>query len=159
MIIAAATLGLFAGLWPFGDEIETQRYRPAPGWTLIIERDRFNGGVRCHAFTRDITYESGVLTVHFGSRTNTALAEYRLGAGAVRPAADHVLEAAGLGASFRTRDLANPSGGRVHLPIDVVGDAQSLDVRPNPDRQARQFSLVGLDAVRAEAQAQGCSGA
>ena len=159
MIIAAATLGLFAGLWPFGDDIETQRYRPAAGWTLLVERDRFNGGVSCRAFTRGITYESGLLTVDFGARTNTALAEYRVGGGAVHPAADHVLEAAGLGASFRSRDLANPSGGRVYLPVRVIGEAESLEVRPNPARHARQYSLVGLDAVRAEAQAQGCSDA
>lgn len=150
-------LTLLGGLWPFGDEIDVRRYAPAKGWVLVVEKDRFTGESRCTGRRRGgVTYRNGVVTFRFGEHVGTAQAQFRVDGGPARWARDFAVEAAGKGASFRSDNLDNPTGGLVHLPASVLQGAGSVAIRPDRDGRARTFSLKGLAETMAAAQAQGC---
>jgi len=157
MIEALALAGALSSLWPFGDEIAEKRYRPARGWTLVVEKDRFSGDVQCRGLGRGMTYKDGVLTFHMGRSVNTAQAEFRLDQGPAKAAGDFAVEAAGRGAAFRTDNLLNPSGGLVHLPIETVRPATTVSIRADRDRRARTYRLRGLERTLEAAKAQGCA--
>lgn len=158
-MLLVATLSVLGGLWPFGDEIDSRRYTPARGWVLTVEEDRFTGERHCRAETRRISYRNGVATFHFGRRVETGLAQFRVDGGPARWAADVAVEAAGAGAALRTGDLKNTTGGRVHLPLSALEDADTVAIRPSRDARARTFRLDGLHRTVEAAAAQGCGGA
>jgi hypothetical protein len=157
MIEALALVGVLTRLWPFGDEITEKRYRPVRGWTLVVEKDRFSGEVQCRGLGRGMSYKNGVLTFHMGINVNTALAEVRLDQGPAKAAGEFAIAAAGRGAAFRTDNMLNPSGGLVHLPVEVVRPAATVSIRADRDRRAKTYRLRGLEQTLEAAKTQGCA--
>ena len=157
-MVLAATLGLFGALWPFADEIEEVRYRTAPGWLLVVEKDNFSGEMACAAQSRRVLVRRNVATFSLGSRVNTAQAEFLLDGGPAVWAREVGLEVAGQGVRLLDGSVKNPTGGHVHVPLATLASATQISIRPDRDRRAVTFPLAGLHQTLAAGKAHGCRG-
>ncbi len=157
-MVLAATLGLIGSIWPFADEIDKVRYRTAPGWLLVVEKDNFSGLTSCEARSRGVLVRRKVATFSLGARVNTAQAELRLDGGPAVWAGEFGLEVAGQGVRLRNGSVKNPTGGHVHVPLATLGSATQISIRPDRDRKAMTFLLAGLHQTLEAGKAHDCRG-
>lgn len=156
MIGAVAALALMSGLFQSpGRDVQVRRYQTA-GWRLTVRQNHFTGLTACTIERRNVVFAEGVVTFHFGHRVDTANAEFRIGDAPPRVVGSVAVEAAGLGARFNGPNLGNPSNGEVHIPADLVDQAQLVSIKPNRKMNHRTFNLTGLSTAVEMAKAQRC---
>ncbi len=161
MPAAIAALALLGGLFqpaayePGNHDVQVRHYHVS-GWRLEVRRDRFDGRTVCWLERPHMVYANGVVTFSLGHAIDTANAQYRLDNGPDESVGSVAVEAAGLGAQFTTTNFENPTDGRVNIPLDQLGEAHRIWIKPNDKMAHRAFDLAGLSQAIEVAKGRGC---
>jgi len=145
-----------------GYKIRTKAYHLA-GWDMRIERDGFTGLTRCRLFAPSglgqgrISYADGVLGFHLDRDRDVAQAWYSIDDAAPRPWRDDYPVLIARRVSLEGGSLANPTGGVVLIPQEILAGARTVTIRADRDVAPKRFHLKGFEQALAAARANGCA--
>jgi hypothetical protein len=149
---------LLAISWPFTASPATAHaVRERQGaWTLTVSRNSFTQGVSCALKGHAMEVQGGAVIFHFAQSMDTSEAWIRIGARPAEPWRPMIPELRQMGVRLRFDDLANPSQGRVAVPLDRLAAADAVWIAPSPRGRPRRFMITGLNGALARAKAQDC---
>jgi hypothetical protein len=141
-----------------------QASRPAPdhqrqkigGWVLVTRRDDFTGAMNCELRAHRMSWEHGAIVFQFSHRSNTFAGLYRLDGAAAVSWRVNAMTLAVSGIRFNNENLANPSDGRVAIPVRALDGAGSISIQPSPGARPAIFDLRDLAAALRAARDAGC---
>lgn len=145
-----------------GYKIRTKAYHLA-GWDMRIQRDGFTGQTRCRLFSPAglgqgrISYAGGVLGFHLDRDRDVAQAWYSIDDAPPRPWRDDYPALIARRVSLEGGGLANPTGGVVLVPREILAGARTVTIRADRDTTPRRFRLKGFEQALAAARANGCA--
>ena len=131
-------------------------HRKIGRWTLDLVKDPFLGTVQCRLRARNVTVERSAVIVQGPRNVNTFDAYYRLGAGPAVSWRVNAMELVSHGVPINDEALANPSGGRVAIPLRLAVSATTISIRPSERSRSYTVSLPNLDAALRQAKSLGC---
>lgn len=136
---------------------DSERYR-AGNWDLSIRKDRFSEKISCRLRSHDkkIVSFDNALAFRFGRQADVMRAVFRLDEGAIMRWRDVLPELAQLRVPLDGRDMEQPTGGAVWLPVRMLQGVSVVRIQARPNRKPRVFSLAGLEEIQARAQMFGC---
>lgn len=147
-----------------GYKVRSKAYHLA-GWDMRIEHDGFTGQTRCRLFSPSgwgqgrISYADGVLGFHLDADRDVARAWYSVDDTAPRPWRDDYPALIARRVSLEGGSLANPTGGVVLIPQEILAGARTVTIRADRGRTPKRFRLRGFEEALAAARANGCSSA
>jgi hypothetical protein len=147
-----------------GYKVRTKGYHLA-GWDMRIEHDGFTGQTRCRLFSPSglgqgrISYASGALGFHLDDDRDVATAWYSVDDAAPRPWRDDYPVLIARRVSLEGGSLANPTGGVVLIPQEILTGARTVTIRADRGRTPKRFHLKGFEQALAAARVNGCSDA
>ena len=145
-----------------GYKIRTKAYH-LDGWEMRITRDGFTGQVRCRLFAQKdlrqgrISYADGVMGFHLDPDRDVAQAWYSVDDHAPRLSRDDYPTLVARRISLEGGGLANPTGGVVLIPQEILAGAQTVTIRADRDSTPKRFRLKGFEQALAAARANGCA--
>jgi len=145
-----------------GYKIRTKAYH-LDGWDMRIQRDGFTGQTRCRLFSpKDlrqgrISYADGVLGFHLDRDRDVAQAWYSVDDAPPRPWRDDYPALVARRVSLEGGSLANPTGGVVLIPREILAGARTVTIRADRGATPRRFGLKGFEPALAAARANGCA--
>ena len=92
----------------------------------------------------------------FARKLNTTRAAFQVDSGEVRAWTAVYPELIGTGARVSGRTMDNPTDGLVMLPVSVLAQAQTVTIRPTPQRRPQRFAIGGFSDALKAGVAQGC---
>ncbi len=134
----------------------TSRHERVGQWLLTVTRDPFAQTTVCDLRGRSMLLARGAMTFYFGGKTETLDALYKVDDGRAVSWRVNAVALAASGALTQSEDLANPSGGRVAVPVKTLAGARYISIRPSLHVRARVYSVADLPAALARADADGC---
>ena len=116
---------------------------------IRVDRDRFTGARRCALYQGkwrrpDVSYAHGAVSFQFSRKVDTTKASFRVDGGPARSWTEVYPQLVETGATLEGRSLANPTGGKVLLPLAMLKDVHSVTIRAPLQSRPRQFSIIGL---------------
>lgn len=145
-----------------GYKVRTKAYRLA-GWDMRIARDGFTGQVRCRLVSPGglrqgrISYADGVLGFHLDPDRDVAQAWYSIDDAPPRPWRDDYPALVARRVSLEGGSLANPTGGVVLIPAEILAGAKTVTIRADRHVTPKRFGLKGFEQALAAARANGCA--
>jgi hypothetical protein len=125
-------------------------------WTVRTRTDRFTGRSACTLTRPQVRYERQALVLQLPARLDTSAAVYRIDDGPAVPAREDAMELARLGFALHDDDLANPSGGRVTVPVRRLVGAHTIRIEAKPRGAVYRFKVDGLASALDAASRMGC---
>jgi hypothetical protein len=126
------------------------------GWALLVRRDDFTGQVSCELRDHRMFRLKSAMVFQFPRTIDTFDASYRVdGAPAISWRVNAMSLASG-GVQFSDSSLANPSGGRVMIPLEALAGAHMVLIRPTATARPTSFYLRDLPAALAAMRTAGC---
>jgi hypothetical protein len=125
-------------------------------WSLELAADRFTGTIACRLRVSKAVFDEKAATFEFGHSVDTSDAFYRIEDGPVLAWRSLIPSLVAQGVKVQNDDLANPSGGRVPIPLKLLSDARSVEIRPDVHHRPKLFKLNGLQSAIERANERGC---
>jgi len=160
--VLATLLIASVSLWPFGSsQTSTDNYR-VPAWNIRVVSDKFTGAKKCLVFQGKrhkplVSYDHGAVAFQFARKLNTTKAAFQIDGGPVRAWDDVYPALVQTGAQLEGRSLANPTGGKVIIPLSALKAAHVVVIRPTPKSRPQSFAIQGMGDMIASAQGLGCN--